>query len=555
MADEPESHHRGSGSERSAGRATSRGQVSRIDRGYYGRRSPLQRARGWLVLAGLAAGVAWVAWGAIDQPRHHAPGPVAAVHARWERECSACHEPFELIKDGKFYSSPTSHPGADARCEECHADVAARPHHPLQNIDEVGSCGSCHQDHRGRDADIVRVADRTCTHCHADIGAHRISGGEGVEPVPATQAVSAFAVGRHPPFRSLDKDPGRLKFSHGRHMLPGLSFASANAEGPPRGTQWTYAMLPAADRSRYQAAGDSDDTPVQLDCTSCHEFGATGSDDLRAVSGLLTGAAPGAYALPIEFDRHCAACHQLPYTGLPADPPGATDAAAAGGAPAAVLPHGLSAGALRRFLESAALGDALRADPALLDQPPAVPPLPSIRDADPSTTAIRGLVDERLARGRTFARATCEKCHATADVTLPAATSLLPAMAEHGADDTGWFAVEPALVPAVWLTKARFNHQPHRNLPRPADRHECSECHAAAFPDDATRAAGIAGQVLDNSKVMIAGLESCTTCHAPAGRDSEGRSVGGVRHDCVECHGYHGLGPHGAAAAPAHPER
>jgi hypothetical protein len=103
-------------------------------------------------------------------------------------------------------------------------------------------------------------------------------------------------------------------------------------------------------------------------------------------------------------------------------------------------------------------------------------------------------------------------------------------------------------VPAVWLTKARFDHQPHRSF-------DCRECHAGAYPTAETTVAGVAGRPLDNERVLIAGLESCVTCHAPAGRDSEGRSVGGVRHDCVECHGYHGLGPHGSAAAPAHPER
>jgi len=529
-----------------AKRPTSRGQVSRIDRDYYRRPSLLQRARRWVVVAGLAAGVAWVAWGAIDPPRHHSPGPVAAVHARWERDCQACHEPFQPITDDTFLSTAATRDRADAKCEVCHADVAARPHHPLQNFHEVGSCGSCHQDHRGRDADILRVADRTCTHCHADIAAHRLPATEApaVAPSPVEQPVTGFAAGSHPPFRGLERDPGRLKFSHGRHMLAGLSFAPEAAPGQrERGTAWTYAMLAEADRARYKPRGESVDALVQLDCASCHEFAPAGSDDLRSVSTLLTGAPPGAYPLPVEFERHCAACHQLPVAGGVGDATGGTRADS-------VLPHGLSGAEIRRALEATLLGEALRGDPALLERPAAAPPLPSIRETDPAAVALGEMVGERLARAQSFARATCEKCHDLVERDLPAATSLLPGRAGRSGTDAGWFDVAPTAVPAIWLPKSRFNHQPHRNLPHALDRHECQDCHAAAFPDDTTRPAGIAGKALDNSKVMIAGLGSCTSCHAPAGRDAEGRTVGGVRHDCVECHGYHGLGPHGGASAP-----
>jgi hypothetical protein len=538
------------GRDSSARRPTSRGQVSRIDRDYYHRPSLLRRARRWAVVAGLVAGVAWVAWGAIDSPRHHSPGPVAAVHARWERDCQACHEPFQPITDDTFLSTAATRDRADAKCEACHADVAARPHHPLQNFHEVGSCGSCHQDHRGRDADMLRVADRTCTHCHADIAAHRLSAAEAppVAPSPVVEPVTGFAAGSHPPFRGLASDPGTLKFSHGRHMLAGLSFAPDAAPGQPqRGTVWTYAMIPEAHRARYKPAGESAEALVQLDCASCHEFSPAGTDDLRTVSTLLTGAPPGAYPLPLEFERHCAACHQLPLAGTP----GGDEAAPAARAPETVLPHGLSGAELRRFLESTLLGEALRRDPALLELPAATPPLPSIREADPAAVALGELVGERLARTQSFARATCEKCHDLVERDLPTATSLLPGRAGRPRTDAGWFDVAPTAVPAIWLPKSRFNHQPHRNLPHALDRHECQDCHAAAFPDETTRAEGIAGRALDNPKVMIAGLESCTTCHAPAGRDAQGHSVGGVRHDCVECHGYHGLGPHGSAAAPA----
>jgi hypothetical protein len=113
----------------------------------------------------------------------------------------------------------------------------------------------------------------------------------------------------------------------------------------------------------------------------------------------------------------------------------------------------------------------------------------------------------------------------------------------------GGFEVAATQVPDIWLKKSRFDHRPHR-------AYDCRECHAAAYPDEPATGApgdtGVTGSPLDNGLVMIAGLESCKACHAPAARDhATGRTVGGARFDCVECHGYHGLGPHAQAPVAA----
>lgn len=208
------------------------------------------------------------------------------------------------------------------------------------------------------------------------------------------------------------------------------------------------------------------------------------------------------------------------------------------------MPHGLGAEATRRFLVTALL-EASAAGQATLDAPPRPAALPANVPADPRPPAtlrdeLRGLVDV----ARTFSRGVCGKCHEVADERLPAA-ALLHAAGQAAADGhETWFRVPPVGVPAVWLTKSRFDHVPHRAF-------DCRQCHAAAHPDgaDASRATDDVSP-LDNATVMIAGRESCTACHAPAGVDATGRTVGGARFDCVECHGYHGLGPHGAA--PAH---
>jgi hypothetical protein len=211
------------------GGGSSREHVSRIDRTYFQRPSRFQRIRRGLLLAAVVAGAAWGAWAAFDVPRQIAPGPVAAVHAKWESDCSACHVPFAPIKDNTWFSSAATRQAMDAKCEACHRGAA---HHPLQVAAAAGSCASCHADHRGRDADLSRVGDRTCTACHGDIAAHRRADGPAdVPPSTVVAPITRFDDEHHPPFAALAADPGRLKFSHGRHMRAGLSFAGPAAAG------------------------------------------------------------------------------------------------------------------------------------------------------------------------------------------------------------------------------------------------------------------------------------------------------------------------------------
>lgn len=541
-------------SDSAAQRQTSRGQVSRIDRAYFHRRSRFERARSWLIVACVGLGVAWIAWGAYDTRLHYSPGAVTTVHAKWENDCNACHVPLEPIKDNTWVSTAATRQAMDRKCEACHRGPA---HHPLQVSAEAGSCASCHADHRGRGADITRVADRTCTACHADIAAHRIVNAA-IPPTNETMPITRFDDEHHPPFASLAKDPGRLKFSHGRHMRAGLSFG-LHATGTAAAGPWTYAMLSAEDRGRYQPPGAVEGDLVQLSCASCHEFGPAGAAVLSPVSAPLAAAPPGGSSLPVEFHRHCAACHSLPFegtagSGIPG--PGTTPVAGdrPGGSelqankPPSVLPHGLDASGMARFLESHYLRDALAGDGSLLDMPAARRPLPVARQTEEAAARVRTIVENKLQQSLTFARGTCEKCHDLRDSTAGEATFVLPATTPGATTRLPWFDVVPTNVPVVWFKKARFDHGPHRSF-------DCRECHAAAYPDESDggdaeqgTAAGLpVGSPLDNGTVMIAGRNSCTTCHAPGSHDAAtGRPVGGARFDCVECHGYHGLGPHGS---------
>lgn len=507
-------------------RTTSRELVSRIDRGYYTRPSAMRSWRNWLTAAGLLAAIGWCAWGLLDQPRHIAPGPVAAAHARWERDCRACHIPFAPIKDDTLLTTASTRTAVDAKCEACHRAV---PHHPLQLAAEAGSCGSCHVDHRGRDADISRVADRACTACHADIAAHRrrpsIDAPETALPADA-MSITRFDNEHHPAFASLARDPGRLRFSHGRHMTAGLVFG-----GPSKVAPLTYADLSADDRPRLMPRDAGAADLVQLSCSSCHEFAsAAAGDDTRLTTTALAAALPGAHPLPVSFERHCVACHPLPYD--PADP-------------AKRLPHGLAPEPMQQRLVAAMLEESAAGRTAL-DAPLPPPALPANPPEPALPETVRSQVRDRVEKARSFTRGVCGKCHEAIDAPLPLASLLRdpadPAVAT-GASET-WFRVPPVGVPDVWLTKARFNHVPHRGV-------DCRGCHEAAYP--AAHAEAMATSPLDNQVVMIAGRESCTGCHGPPGMDADGKTVGGAAFNCVECHGYHGLGPHGPAVTAAVP--
>jgi hypothetical protein len=513
-------------------RTTSREQVSRIDRGYYLRASPMRSWRAWLGIACFTAAVGWCAWGAFDQPGHYSPGAVIAPHARVEGDCQSCHVPFTPIKNDTWLSTGQTRAEMDAKCEACHRGPA---HHPLQIASDAGSCASCHADHRGRGADITRVADRTCTVCHADIADHRLAGQPGTaRPSEVAAPITRFDTEHHPEFESLKTDPGTLKFSHGRHMTAGLVFG-----GPSKNRPMSYAILADADRDRMMppaaAAGDL----VQLDCASCHEFATSvPPGDIRQTTAGVMASKPGAYPLPVSFERHCVACHALPL-----EPDGS----------GTVLPHGLDAEGMRRFILTTLLEQSPSGQ-SLLDAPQPPPALPANSPPEtPPVETIRTILKSKLTASRAFTRGLCGKCHDVADAQLPMAA--LFGEAREGSGGTPmetWFRVPPVTVPDIWFGKARFDHEPHRGF-------DCRLCHEAAYPKATsatismtTNAPG-AGDLspLDHGRVMIAGRESCTACHAPAGIDAAGKSIGGARFDCVECHGYHGLGPHDGLPAAA----
>jgi len=465
----------------------------RIPLDYYKRLTSLEATKWFLTtLASLAAG-AYVLWtlsgwlvGTPGSARQFSPGPVANVHAAWDAECAACHVPGTNLRHDAAAISLAStlvggraagdHSQIDRKCQSCHA---GEQHHSSQIASEVLSCAGCHHDHQGRDADIARVSNAVCTACHANIQAHRrleaksVLGGE-------DHRITSFSA-NHPPFRWLTRtNPGQLKFNHKLHLLPGQRLGEPLKE------------VPAGKIS-------------QLDCADCHV-----PDDAARPAAPGSGAsvpAAGAYMQPINFERHCAACHS---GDLVAEVQDAAE-------PAKQVPHGIGAAAIRELL--AGLASPLAGLPRISPSQPLVK-IPGRTPGENLAQTTQQGAATRVADAavRLMGEARCGKCHVHAPIAdnQPLPTEVLP----------------PNL-PSVWLPHARFDHAAHRAM-------QCFECHDRNRL--VTNQAGVKPG-LDGPQPMIDDIDTCRQCHAPATK----WGTAGARHDCAECHRYHGGGrpPHG----------
>ncbi|MBI5136727.1 MAG: cytochrome C [Nitrospirae bacterium] len=96
------------------------------------------------------------------------PGKVIAGHAKYESECSKCHQPFTKA-------------GQSRLCLDCHdkvdGDIKGKSgfHGRIAGI-QTAECKRCHSDHLGRGADVVQLDRETFDHGNTDFvlkGAHR----------------------------------------------------------------------------------------------------------------------------------------------------------------------------------------------------------------------------------------------------------------------------------------------------------------------------------------------------------------------------------------------
>lgn len=490
------------------------------NRGYFHRGTLLGRWKLWLSAAAAALVLGWVGYELLfpaQSAAAHSHGPVIDPHAPWENSCGTCHQPFSATADRATSPFHAGDRWRAVSCQQCHAGAA---HHRSVNTEGDNfhaGCANCHHDHGGRTNSLVRLTDGHCVRCHASLGTHTTAGQTGF-----AERVTGFAAD-HPEFRLLARFPEEkpydrrgLKFSHALHMTPGLVY-TRGAKGALTPGRLADLSGPAA-AERYRLPGQSNDTPITLDCAACHQTEPVGG---RAAPSARTD---GAYYQPVVFEAHCQSCHPL------RAPPGVSDGRVVSGFE---VPHRKQPGELRDVLAGGYARQLLDAKSPSVATPGG--PGGRFDAADPAAraafqqevdrlagkgaqTMLQSVPDPKAAAPGGFA---CGKCHDLTGTGKTAEEKRIAAPAVRGA----------------WFPSARFSHVPHRGV-------TCASCHpgtGAAFFTDLP-----AGE---REPVRITGVESCRQCHSPR-RTEGGVNRGGIRHGCTDCHKYHD-GDHSARGSPA----
>jgi hypothetical protein len=387
-----------------------------------------------------------------------------------------------FARDSRVYSSgrlSAAHAVLEKECATCHLKVAGT----FSAKAADSACLACHD---GPVHHASQVKTPECATCHAEhrgriniattsnqtcAACHgRLKTATG-SPHYATH-IHSFEDG-HPQFAALRdnaRDPGAIKLNHAIHMKP----IRRGPTGPI----------------------------VQLDCADCHRPASVSSpwpyadakytavnhsyleqDKIRSLpTSALTGRIPMTgreLMAPVKFATACAACHLLAFDkrfddGVPHD-----------------KPEVVRAFLVKRFQDYIAVRPAeLRVvrDPSrdLTGRP--LPP--AVRVLTPAQW-----VAERTAEAEALLwRKTCKQCHklTPGGVSLP--------------------EVAPSKTMVQWMPHARFDHDAHRGF-------TCLSCHEKALAST------------ESTDVLLPGIATCQTCHAPGQDHAESR--------CSECHTYH----------------
>jgi hypothetical protein len=456
--------------------------AQRIDLNYFKRPTPLKRAKFWLSLLLPLLTLVWIAWqGFLGDRRAFSSGRMSKAHAVLEKECGVCH----LQKTGALSAK-----AADSACLGCHDGPI---HHELSLIDKKElACAECHAEHRGR-VNLSAASNQACAECHSDLKTN----GNSTKFAPH---IRSFADG-HPEFAALlsvagttASDSGSIKLNHAIHMKP--------IRGGPNGPN------------------------VQLECGNCHRATAADADleyadpKYRAASVRykdsdeflpahaeslkpLRPATGRELIAPVKFANACAACHSLTFDkrfnyGVPHDKP--------------EVVHAFLVRTFREYIAAHSNEVRVQRDPGrdLTGKP--LPPAVRI-------LTLAQWVTERTAETEDLLwRKTCKQCHT---LTASAKSSRRKAgLSDAQLSDADKFSGVSTELPDValanttlhWMPHAKFDHGKH-------DGFTCVSCHAKALTS------------AEASDILLPGIATCKTCHAPGPEHAESR--------CFECHTYH----------------
>jgi predicted CXXCH cytochrome family protein len=460
-----------------------RSRPARIALDYFKQSDSLRRWKWILTVAATVVALAWILSGILfsDGGRlRYSRGPVASVHAMWDAQCESCHSSFQPIQ-GDAWAASIFGTAGDAKCQRCHTGPE---HHEGVT---APPCASCHQEHQGREASLVRLADAVCVQCHGDLTAHK-SGSKYASSITRFNLdhpeirIEDPETGSRNPLDDGATDPGKLKFNHRLHRAPGLTLDKD-------GKEFKYKDIRnPIERERYiRETEGSADKAVQLKCESCHqldsELNGKRTDSIANLPGAAVSPprAAGASMLPIVYEKHCKACHPITFD---------KDSAA--------VPHRLQPKELKEYLKRHYAGRLLEDKESLFDKE--VPPrlIPG-KSRDPEMEKAMNRILSKVSGAekvlyKSNDKKTCSECHYY---------------------DENHDIIKSTNVPTIWLPHAYFNHLSHRAV-------ECAGCHKDA--DTST----------DAKVILLPRIDVCKKCHAPPAKNS-----GGARTNCTECHRYH----------------
>jgi hypothetical protein len=402
---------------------------------------------------------------------------------------------YAFHKDARVYSSgrmSAPHAILEKQCAACHVQKAsvfsAKVQNqaclschdgPIHHASQASTpdCATCHTEHRGG-LNIAATSEKSCTECHANL---RTTGA----PSRYSQHIHNLADG-HPEFAVIreNRDPTAIKLNHALHMKP----IRRGPTGPI----------------------------VQLDCADCHRPAAVKNSWTYADANYAAGAPtnetlktsvsngevlsphnpPTGRELmaPVTFANTCASCHLLSFDkrfseGVPHDKPEIIHA----------------------FLKKK-FQDYTAAHPAELRSP---------RDPDrditgkPLAPQIQTLTVAQWVAARTsdaeqlLWRKTCLQCH---QLSFNRSSKLPDVHQASAPSEDPLPHIAEVAVTARWMPHAKFDHEAHAGF-------TCVNCHEKALRSS------------DSSDVLVPGIKTCQTCHAPGPDHAESR--------CFECHIYH----------------
>lgn len=453
--------------------------AQRIDLNYFKRPTPLKRAKFWLSLLLPLLALVWIAWrGLSGDHRVYSSGRMSKAHSVLEKECAACH-----VQQIRAFSAGA----VDSACLACHDGPI---HHAVKIA--APECASCHTEHRGR-INISATSNQVCSECHSDLRAagsasnyaNRVRSLEDGHPEIAALRPAAGVAAR---------DPGTIKLNHAIHMKPIrrgptgpiVNLECGNCHRPTSvGADLTYSD------AKYRAAAVSykeSDEVLPLPAGTLRPPKPVNGRELMA---------------PVKFANACAACHLLTFDkrfeeGVPHDKPEAV--------------HAFVVKKFQQYIAAHPAEVRVRRDPNrdLTGKP--LPPEVHV------LTPAQWIAERTADAEELLWRKTCKQCHALDFPERNPATrnpiSVTERAAKSGSEtrESAPPYIQPARVTLRWMPHAKFDHDAHRGF-------TCVSCHQKALTSTET------------SDILIPGMETCKTCHAPGPDHAESR--------CFECHTYH----------------